>query len=468
MKKIALIFFLIYSSTNYANQCSNLFADALLQKVLTSTQTYSPESIDFYKVENYVKEYKNQNINGKVYSYFESRFGTRLYVSNNAIPDINGIRPLVDQESEAVIIFLHGSGTIRSSGKNFIHIMNSLLNLNISSIALDLPFHADGPSASAFEDPKYLTAWINKIVIETRKAGVPVYLAGHSFGPSVAIQYMYDYPFGVDGALLISPVAFNDKLKSWYKRKTSKMKFGESQLISDTMGGLWGDRMLNAFQSHLSPGAGDPTLINPQLKIYALTGDSEEYADAPTGGRRGLPTGKNTYSIPAALSQMFSRIKTTVAENIGHYIFKHTDRDGKNSVLKALLDLIGIKIENEAKIREKYLRVLNQERTSEEQLWYKFYNDQLFQSWATKNNLVQVIRQVFIKKKSQVAKNILEAYRDENENYKAQIVARIIKLVELNPNLSLRFKNDLEDLKKYGLRDCPLIDEVIDQGLPTI
>ncbi len=444
--KFFLLIFILTSSSWAAPLCTDLF-----QKSNTSF---------FSNTKKYLEFYRKQSINGRVFDYYDQKLQTRIYLANNALPKIDGSRPLVDPSSSAIVIFLHGSGTLRSSGKNFIHHMNTLASLNISSIAMDLPFHADGPIGNSFENPKYVTAWLNTIVEAARIQGVPIYLLGHSFGPSLAMQYMYDYPHAINGALLVSPVAFNRDLQNWYSKETSRMLLGESQPIEPTMGGLWGDRMLTQFSSHLNPGVGDPTLINPNLRIIALTGDREEYAEAPLGGRRNLPIGKNTYSIPKALDKMFSRIKTVLAENIGHYIFKHTDEQGRNYVMRELFNLIELNPENEKQLTIDVQRYLNIERLAEERLWAKYHTDSIFKSWIDDHGLFRAISQIFLKGKSTVAANILEEFKKANEDRKKEIATNVIQFAKDN-NLEQRFNSDIADIKLLGLRDCLLIEEFI-------
>lgn len=450
MKKIKILSFLIflhfYSQFSSANQCTYLF-----------NSNKSEFSNDLW----YINEFESQNINGRVFDYYDEFFGTRFYIANIAIPDANGHRPIVDADSNAVVLFLHGSGTMRSSGKNFLHIMNFLSLLNISSVAIDFPFHGDGPNSNKFEDPKYFMNWMNQIVTKLKSSGKKVYLVGHSFGPSVAMQYMYDYPFGVDGALLISPVAFNKDLRKWYNSETAKMKFGDAQLISHTMGGVWGDLMLSQFSTHNDNKGIDPTLINSDLKVNVLTGDHEEYAPAPLSGRKNLPFGKNTYSIPKAILKLFSRAEVVLEEGVGHYIFKHTDENGENVVNRELLKLLGIERDKAKSIREANLRKLSQELSYEEQLWYKFHSDSIFRSWALENGLEKSIRQIYFKAKSNNAKNILEKFRIDNERKKTKLVEKIINKAMSDPNLVAKYENEIKEIKVFGLRYNSFVEAAI-------
>ncbi|MEN0057215.1 MAG: alpha/beta hydrolase [Bdellovibrio sp.] len=425
---------------------------------------FTEEKVSFFsETAHYLKSYRKQAIVGRVFDYYDQSLQTRMYVANNATPNIDGTRPLVDPSSSAVVVFFHGSGTMRSSGKNFLHQMNALAAMNISSISFDLPFHQDGPNRPKFEDPKHVTAWLNEIIQQAKIDGVPVYLAGHSFGPSLAMQYMYDYPFGVDGALFISPVAFNADLQKWYNQETSHMIFGENQLIDTTVGGIWGDHMLEHFASHLNPGKGDPTQINPNLEIIALTGDREEYAEAPLGGRRHLPIGKNTYSIPDALRKMFSRIHTVVAKNIGHYIFTH-EEDGKNVVMRELFNLLKIDSVREKQLIAETIKKMGFERTPEQILWTNYSSDPIFRSWIDDQSLSRTVRQVYQKGKSVVAENILKEFRYANEKQKKKIVAEVLAFAKARPRLMAIYKKDFDMLEKEGLRDCLLVEEYINRA----
>ena len=421
--------------------------------------------VDFDSTASYLTEFQRQNVNGKVIESFDHELDTRIYVANNGLPDADGNLPFVDPNSRGVMIFLHGSGTARSSGKNFLHLMNTLTSLNVSTIALDLPFHADGPLSEKFNDPSYVTAWLNKIVTRARAAGVPVYLTGHSFGPSLIMEYLYDYPRGVDGALLISPVAFNPELKSWYDTQTSRMRFGDAQLIDHTMGGVWGDLMLSKFRTHQGKKLeNDPTQINPNLKVHVLTGNREEYAEAPLAGRRRLPVGPNTYSIPQAITQLLARASVRLEQGVGHYIFKHKDAKDQNVVLRELTDLLGIDLSSAPEIKKEVLRVLNDERPLSDQIWVKYASDRLFKSWADRRAIGRILPRVFREKDSALAKRILDQYKLDRESREASILARVVEVAEADPAIAARYASEIRELTSAkGMKDSPLFNLLLNR-----
>jgi pimeloyl-ACP methyl ester carboxylesterase len=420
-----------------------------------------PAKVDFNSVPSYITEYQRQNVVGKVSDFFDRDLDTRVYISNNAVPDESGHQPFVDPASRGVIIFLHGSGTARSSGKNFLHIMNSLSAMNVSSVAMDLPFHADGPLSNKFNEPAFVTAWLNKIVSKAKAAGVPVYLAGHSFGPSLIMEYLYDYPRGVDGALLISPVAFNEELRDWYEKETSRMKLGDADLIDATAGGIWGDRMLRGFRTHNGPVAGDPTVLNPDLKVHVLTGDREEYARAPLAGKKNLPQGKNTYSIPDALRKILSHAKMIVESGVGHYIFKHKDSKDRNVVMRELTDLVGINLDDAPAIKREVLRSLSEDRSQTQALWTKYWTDPLFKSWADSSNLASHVQRLVKREEQWPAKRILEAYRAAREKMEAKVIARVVEVAEADPEIAKQYATEIKELKGKGMKDSPLFNLIM-------
>jgi pimeloyl-ACP methyl ester carboxylesterase len=276
---------------------------------------------------------------GQVTSYYDRKLETRVFYTSTAMPNSKGEIPIVDPESPAVVVFFHGSGTMNSGGVNFVHNMNKLANIGYSAISFDMPFHAEGPIRDQMNDAERFMRWIDSVIKIARDSGKPVYLVGHSFGPEVIAEYLYRYPFGASGAALISPAAFNKTLQEWYRTHTSKMKFG-GEVPENTLGGEWADRISQKFSWNRKDGLGDPTTINPDLKIEVLSGDREEYVPGPVGGKNRTPTGPNTYDLKGAIQPFFRGANIVIEPGAGHYLFDAVGADGQNVVSKTIYSLL--------------------------------------------------------------------------------------------------------------------------------
>ena len=114
----------------------------------------------------------------------------------------------VPQDAQAIVFFFHGSGTYTARGTNFFKEMNQLARYGVASISFDLPHHGNGPRDGDYR-PDEFADWVRRIVLYYKELypGKKIVLAGHSFGPSVIVNYLTRYPdsHGVDGAVLLSP-----------------------------------------------------------------------------------------------------------------------------------------------------------------------------------------------------------------------------------------------------------------------
>lgn len=274
--------------------------------------------------------------------YFDSeKHQTRFFHSAFGPANTDGKMPLVPPQASAVVIFIHGSGTVKSSGKNFVHNMNSLAKLNIAGVSFDLPFHANGPFSTEFENANYFMEWLRRIVQEVKSYGKPVYFMGHSFGPDVIFEYLSRYPHDVQGALAASPAAFNPVLLDWYNRYTSRMKF-PGDVSPALYGGNWAYRVSQQFGWNRGRYA-DPTLLNPNLRLRILSGNMEEYVPAPLGGYNKPPVGPNTYDISIPLRQSFQNSNIRIQEGVGHYLFSAKDpQSGLDLIYSELIALLSL------------------------------------------------------------------------------------------------------------------------------
>ncbi len=345
---------------------------------------------------------------GQVRSVFDTKLDTRLYYTATGLPDANGRVPMIDPNAEAVVIFVHGSGTSQSGGANFIQNMNRLANIGVAAMSFDLPFHSEGPTKDQFNNADYFMKWVGQIVAIAKASGKPVYMFGHSFGPDVIAEFVNRNPFGVDGIDLVSMASFNRTLDRWQTTHTDKMKFG-GEVPENTMGGIWAAGMSEQFKWNKSGGRNAPTLVNPNLKVEILWGDREEYAPAPTGGKSKTPIGKNTYDLPAAIRPFFPGANITIASNIGHYIFDHVDANGQNTVMQSVYRMIGFHGDEAEAAKLIAQRV--SARPYSAQLEFMMATDKIFKSWLISTNQLQLAQALGRASNNVQAEKLMQAYK---------------------------------------------------------
>ena len=275
---------------------------------------------------------------GRVSSYYDAEFDTRIYHSLTGKPLADGSVPVVDPNSKGLYIYIHGSGTNKASGANFAYKTNELSKLGYSALSFDLPFHADGSQNHKVAQTEKFMTQLNRMIEKFRIPGKPVYLAGHSFGPELIFEYVKRYPFSLDGAVALSPAAFNDELNEWFLKHTSQATAFWGDTKPSNLGGLWGGHVTGETEwNNLKSKIPDPTLVNPKLKLIAMTGDYEEYVPGPV-----LPNGEpakesRTYSVCIELKKFFANINCYLEPKVGHYIFTHKDHYGNDVVMRELL-----------------------------------------------------------------------------------------------------------------------------------
>ncbi len=410
------------STSQAAVRCSDLFSRSLQARISKAIDAHGP----LRGVEKKPEDWTNNRAfsamlsdfekMGRVQSRYDEKLGTRIYSTMTGLPDAHGRMPLIDPDAKAVVVFFHGSGTAQSGGANFVHNMNKLANLGYAGLSFDMPFHAEGPNTHAFHNANYFMNWVREVLKPARESGKPVYLVGHSFGPDVIAEYLYRFPFDVEGAALLSPASFNRTLQEWYRTKTAKMKFG-GEVPESTLGGQWAAQVSEGFTWARSQGAGDPTIVNHNLKVEILSGDREEYVPGPVGGPNKTPIGKNTYDMVRALRPLFSGANIVIEPGIGHYLFDHADKTGSNVVSRTIYKLIGFDGATEAQT-VKTIAARVAERPYAVQLEVMVASDRLFNSWLISTNQTGLAKALVATSNNVQAEKLMNAYR---EAYRARV-----------------------------------------------
>lgn len=450
---------LLLGVTSYADASTSLCADAfsLSHDVRTNTEARSFEqerkqepTPDIRSDLDYLTEVARGSTLGQIDSRFIEKWDTRIYYSATARAAKDGTLPIVNADASASVIFFHGSGTAKASGRNFAKKMNDLTSLGYFSAAFDMPFHGNGPLRPRFDDVNYFFKWLHEVIEGLRIPGKPLYLAGHSFGPLVIAEYTRRYPGSVNGILLISPVAFDAVTRDWYFNRTSKMKFENT--IPNPTGGIWADKMLQQFQftNGAKDGSTDISLLNPDMSIRILSGSREEFAPAPTSGRRGLPIGDNTYDMRGAISRLISRSVFTSLSGYGHQVLEHRNANGQDTIVTEILALDGVPAEKMNDVRH---RAKAQTLEPQDELAQLYARDRLFSTWANKKYGAVRIRRLISAQSDVGSKAVLGEFAKLIERRREGVFENIKATQVWAPEFYARNRDYILDLDNRRPRD---------------
>lgn len=431
-----LVLFITQHSLATGLTCHNLFKGSIDSKKSLAQEFQNKWNSDFW----FIKAAQEIDTMGNVQTFYSEKWQTQVYFTQTSFIQNSKSQLSIDPESKGIYLFFHGSGTMKSSGRNYKANMNNLANLGFSAVAIDLPFHSQGPRSSEFNDVFYFMEWIKNIVLELKQHGKPVYLAGHSFGPDVVFEFITRYPKLVDGAIALSPASFNKELEKWYDNYTSKMNFG-GNIDSNEAGGIWAGQISRRFvwRKGVLP---DPTKINPNLKLRILSGDREEYVPGPLGAD-GLPSGANTYDITIPLKERFSQATINVEKGIGHYLFEHQDENGINVVMRELLSVTDINPSNYKKEIEKNKHLGNSDFPSIKVLKWYAQNPQ-FKLWADMQYGETKIQNMGFGLPDALALKVLKEYQIAKESREREIFDKILATREQEPEFYEKYKTIIE------------------------
>lgn len=398
----------------------------------------------------------NANAWSSIRSFFSKEWDTEVFFTATGVPDRNTFQvPLVDPDCKGVVLFIHGSGTSKSSGSNFVGNMSNLANYGYCAISIDLPFHADGPLQNKLKDADEFIRWMSKIVNDIKTAGKPVYLAGHSFGPDVIFELISRDPFLVNGATAMSPAGFDPVLRKWYENYTSKMKFG-GDVALNPLGGEFADEVVQQFLWNTGQLA-DPTKVNPDLILRILSSNREEYVPAPVGGPNKTPIGDNTYDIAPVLKGAFQNSVITIEKGVGHYLFDHVDEDGFNAVQRELLLMLGADPASTKEMTQE-TGLLRQSRPLSERLAVMVSTDLIFRSWFLSKYPERLALEILRQVNDRYAKVIFEEW-DLTGKLEIQKVAMamIFASAETHPEFYAKYQDKIAEARKRNILDSTLI-----------
>jgi len=282
---------------------------------------------------------------GPIFKRWDEELQTSIYTTI-AEPKKDGTVPWVFKDAKAVLIFFHGSGTAKASGKNFAENQNILRPFGVAGVSLDLPFHGDNKGSEKLKNMDQFMDWINQFVIKVRKESdqtgkkIPLYMMGHSFGPSVIQEYVERYPKEITDFLLMSPAGdFHPALKYTYEKITTP---GEKYLegdpvIENAAGGEWAGSLEGQFTWH-KKGAFD------KIPGRMLIGEKDEWwpGNKELAAKVGVAQPFEFEQPLKYLEKKYPKMRITTIPGVGHMLFEAQDAKGENFVRKSILDMLGV------------------------------------------------------------------------------------------------------------------------------
>lgn len=416
--------------------CQQVLRELVVSQAGSELQT-SETRVDWNNDKSFLEAIQRKESMGLVQSLYSERFQTLIHFTATGLPDAKGQARMIDPDSKGIVLFIHGSGTMKSGGRNFVPNMNTVAKLGYTGISIDLPFHGKGPRDEAFKNPDHFMNWMRNIVRELEKAGKPIIMVGHSFGPDAILEFDTRYPKVLAGYAAISPAGFTKELDKWYQNYTSKMSFG-GDVAENEAGGLWAGAVSEKFLWHKSKLA-DPTIINPNKRARILSGNREEYVPAPLGGPGNTPIGENTYDVSVPLRKMFKNAVITIEPGIGHYLFDHVDANGYNVVTREIMLALGENPADFKKIAEE-TRSRDSNHTAAEALKIRYVQDPHFKAWAAlrfgENNVFKLAN----RQNDALAKKITDEYIIALKMREEAIYLKILSLKETEPEFYSKYK----------------------------
>jgi pimeloyl-ACP methyl ester carboxylesterase len=414
---------------------------------------------DFLDDKTYLEEQREASFRGKVNYLYDNELKTRIFYTNTARPTAEGKIPIVDPEAKALYVYLHGSGTQKAGGENFSYKANALANMGYAVLSLDLPFHKSGSTDPKLVYPKKFNEYLDRLIQKYRVRGQPVYLAGHSFGPELAAEYLRRKPHGVDGAVLISPATYTNALQDYFVKVTSMATHFWGDTKPNRVGANWGGIIasLRTWTNPPSEKSPDPTIENPNLRVRVMSGAWDEYFPGKLD-ENGEPTKEpRDYDPTPDFKRVMKNAEVTIEPGVGHYIFLHKDANGHDVVLRELLAVNGDSIANEKEMKKEFN---SRKFSSTEQLLQKFSKEPMFRTWMIETRGGEERAQkVFANENQKEAQTLLNEYQAVQRNRLEQIYQNIRTTEQWAPEF---FREHEEAIKQLGTKSfdaSPLVTQ---------
>lgn len=148
LKIQTVLLFSTFALSNYT--FAETQAVACRKVVAVQADSYS-KKLDWKSDFDLLSVMQKREILARVQSFKSEKYQTEIFFTATARPNHKGEIPLVDKNAKAVYVFAHGSGTMKSGGRNFIGNMNTLANLGYAAVSIDFPFHSNGPRSEEFK-----------------------------------------------------------------------------------------------------------------------------------------------------------------------------------------------------------------------------------------------------------------------------------------------------------------------------
>ncbi len=229
------------------------------------------------------------------------------------------------------VVFVHGSGGTSQTWREQMPFLSDDWNC----VALDLPGHGRSSPpvcASIAEASRLLNAFINQ-----ESFLPPIYLAGHSLGAAIVLEYALNYPGGPGGIIIVGGGA---KLKVL------------PQILTDLSRNEVHEDLIKMSFSPKS----DPLLIDSQAELFMQNSPAVLYADFNACNQFDLTENLAGITSPALviagdedvltppkyaafLQNHLSDSRLVIVESAGHFVMLEQP-DSVNAVIKDFLNAL--------------------------------------------------------------------------------------------------------------------------------
>lgn len=267
--------------------------------------------------------------------------------------------PEIAVDAKAVVIALGGSGVVTATGRNFMRFAHSLRGHGISLVSLDYPYHANGPCGQQYMNMEHVISTLHPLIEHYKSSGLPIYLAGHSMGPSFIQEILYRYPGIVRGAIMFSPTAgITPELEAHYKVQLASGALDEiagRRLKVFPEGEAWEEAMDRGMTSK------EVARIETPIPVLIVAGDSDPWSRP---------------DLVQALGQRYPNGRVEILPNASHHFFNMGAPSGENIMVDRI---VGLVFHTEGWARpeaKKRVRIHPSSR-----VLYNFENIEVFRMW---------------------------------------------------------------------------------------